>query len=166
MRSQTAADPRPDIPLLPGEPPEAWQYSIQLPHDPLGPRIARSTVRVVLAEHGLADLAELAELLTSELATNAFRYSGGPVSVRLKWRDGTLRVSVWDTSANRPAPAVADIQSEHGRGLLLLAACADDWGTFVMEKGYPGVGGKVVWFSLERPARSLVREGGQRIVSV
>ncbi|WP_244177102.1 ATP-binding protein [Streptomyces albus] len=150
MSAKTVA-PLAHVHRVPHEPPEDWEYSLQLPHDPRGPRIARSTVRTVLAEHGLGDLADRAELLTSELATNAFRYSDGQTAVRLKWREGMLRVSVWDTSPSRPAPVIAGPQSESGRGLLLLSLIADDWGILDLEKGHPAVGGKVVWFTLCRP---------------
>ncbi|NJQ00881.1 ATP-binding protein [Streptomyces zingiberis] len=154
MTTKIAAAPRVRAhATVPQEPPENWEYSLQLPHDPRGPRIARSTVRTVLAEHGLGDLADRAELLTSELATNAFRYSDGQVAVRLRWRDGTLRVSVWDTSPRCPAPVTAGPHSENGRGLLLLSLCADDWGILDLAKRHPGVAGKVVWFTLARPAQ-------------
>ncbi|MGP4002724.1 ATP-binding protein [Streptomyces sp. 8N706] len=145
----TVIAPASDCGPLP-EPPESWQYSLQVPHDPLGPAIVRSTVRMVLGRHGLGDLADTAELLTSELATNAYRYSTGPASVRLKWTDDTLRVSVWDTDPNLPSPMAVEPDSEQGRGLLLVRLCADNWGRYAMAERTFGSGGKVVWFEISQ----------------
>ncbi|WP_257155562.1 ATP-binding protein [Streptomyces sp. Ru87] len=150
-------------------PPDSWEYSLQLPRDPLAPRIARCTVRTVLGEHGLVTLAETAELLTSELVTNAYLHSPGPASVRLKWHGEKLRVSVWDSSTSRPRPAAGlgrgtNPFSERGRGLLLVAVCADDWGSFPLGEDLAGVRGKVVWFALDAGAadRAPVPRGGRR----
>ncbi|MEU2793237.1 hypothetical protein [Streptomyces sp. NPDC007100] len=52
----------------------------------------------MLAAHGVPELVERAELLTSELATNSVRYDKGSASVRLRWAHPVLRVSVSDTA--------------------------------------------------------------------
>lgn len=82
-----------------------WAYTLQLPQDPRGPGIARATLRTVLTVHGMRDLVDVAELLASELVTNAYRYSSGPYSLRLRGagRD-RVRVGVWDSSPEIPAP--------------------------------------------------------------
>ncbi|WP_432094221.1 ATP-binding protein [Streptomyces sp. bgisy100] len=146
----TVIAPASDRGSLP-EPPASWQYSLQVPHDPLGPAIVRSTVRMVLDQHGLNELADTAELLTSELATNAYRYSTGPASVRLKWTDDTLRISVWDTNPALPSPIPADLESEGGRGLLLVRLCSDNWGRYALTERQVGSGGKVVWCEVRHP---------------
>lgn len=132
------------------EPPDTWEYSLEIPHDPLGPAVVRATVRTVLARHGLRDLMETAELLTSELATNAYRYSAGPASVRLKWRKGTLRISVWDTNPTLPAPMTPGPDCESGRGLQLVRKCADNWGRYSLGEKWTTASGKVVWFEIKR----------------
>jgi anti-sigma regulatory factor (Ser/Thr protein kinase) len=55
-----------------------WQYSLQLPHDERAVPVARSTIRAVLQCYGMRSIADVAEMLTSELVTNAGRYSDGP----------------------------------------------------------------------------------------
>jgi anti-sigma regulatory factor (Ser/Thr protein kinase) len=132
------------------EPPETWEYSLKIPHDPAGPAVVRATVRTVLGRHGLRDLMETAELLTSELATNAYRHSAGPASVWLKWRNNTLRISVWDTNPSLPAPMAPDPDSESGRGLQLVRRCADNWGRYSLGEEWTTASGKVVWFEIKR----------------
>ncbi|WP_326678710.1 ATP-binding protein [Streptomyces sp. NBC_01237] len=130
-----------------------WAYTLHLPQDPRAPGIARSTLRTVLRAHGLTELRETAELLASELVTNAYRYSSGEYALRL-WGAGRrrIRLSVWDTNPEIPAPfdgvRRAEQQpelAEHGRGLHLVSLCADNWGAYAMRGGLPGRDGKLLW---------------------
>ncbi|MET7685230.1 ATP-binding protein [Streptomyces sp. NPDC005423] len=116
-----------------------WHYELRFPCDPRGPGIARVTRRAVLTAHGLAELADRAELLTSELATNSVRHTKGPASVTLQWLHPVLRVSVRDMSPDLPdlpalpgplgAPTVSlGAYADGGRGLLILGKVADRWG--------------------------------------
>ncbi|MFE9820576.1 ATP-binding protein [Streptomyces sp. NPDC005791] len=132
-----------------------WAYTLQLPQDPRGPGIARATLRTVLTVHGMRDLVDVAELLASELVTNAYRYSSGPYSLRLRGagRD-RVRVGVWDSSPEIPAPfggceggavGAPAVLAERGRGLHLVREYADRWGAYPIRGGLPGQGGKVLW---------------------
>jgi anti-sigma regulatory factor (Ser/Thr protein kinase) len=115
---------------------------------PAAPRTvprARRHARDVLHAWGLDALAGTAELLASELITNAVRASaraGQPTVRLLLTRDGDgLRISVWDGApgvpCRRPDPAG---DADGGRGLLLVESLSADYGT------YPSAGyGKVVW---------------------
>ncbi|MGW2044474.1 ATP-binding protein [Streptomyces sp. NPDC001858] len=129
-----------------------WAYALQLPHDPRAARIARVTLRAVLAGHGMAQLQDAAELLATELVTNAYRHSTGPATLRLRGLGrGRLRVSVWDANPHIPPPfgtrsgprrlpVPAGPNAEAGRGLFLVSHYAETWG------GYPlGGGGKLLW---------------------
>ncbi|MCQ6552679.1 ATP-binding protein [Streptomyces sp. C10-9-1] len=140
--------PRP-IPLT-----RPWEYELHFPRDPRAPRIARGLLRAVLCAHELGELADRAELLASELATNSVRHTPGPAAMRLRWAHPVLRVSVSDPSPVFPArlavPCPAD--REGGRGLELLDLLADTWGGGVREAAAPGRTGKVVWFELRLPA--------------
>ncbi|WP_345560279.1 ATP-binding protein [Streptomyces plumbiresistens] len=131
-----------------------WAYALQLPHDARATRIARVTLRAVLAGHGMDQLQERAELLTSELVTNAYRYSDGPAALRLRGLGGDrLRVSVWDTNPDipppfdqpsrplRPVPATA----AGGRGLFLVCHYAQTWGGYPLGDDLFGRGGKLLW---------------------
>ncbi|MEE4543500.1 ATP-binding protein [Streptomyces sp. V4-01] len=78
---------------------------------------------------GLAALVDDAQLLISELVTNALRYGkGGEVEFRLVITLRGLLIAVDDGSAHRPRLSVAGAGDETGRGLYLVAAFADDWG--------------------------------------
>lgn len=128
-----------------------WSYTLQLPQDPRAPGVARTTLRTVLRAHGMSELTDTAELLVSELVTNAYLHSEGPYSLRL--RDAgrhRIRLSVWDTNPHIPAPFEWSAQApaelaERGRGLYLVTLWADSWGAYPMRGGLPGQGGKLLW---------------------
>jgi anti-sigma regulatory factor (Ser/Thr protein kinase) len=105
---------------------------------------ARMITRQIVREWGLPDLVDTAELLVSELVTNAIRASRGLLepTVRL-WLvsdRSTLVIRVWDGSGEMPA-VCQDVgpDSDCGRGLLLVEALSKDWGTYHRGRG------KVVW---------------------
>lgn len=86
----------------------------------------------------------MAELLTSELVTNALVHTDRDAILTATVRPGGLRVEVRDFVGRRPklcGPNADD--STHGRGLMLVQSLADAWGVRVH-----GVG-KVVWFELD-----------------
>ncbi|WP_063753409.1 ATP-binding protein [Streptomyces sp. NRRL S-87] len=129
---------------------EPWEYELHFPRDPRAPWVARTALLAVLAAHGLDELADRAELLASELATNSVRHTAGPASMRLRWAHPVLRVSVSDTSPVFPMPAAEPPggEAEHGRGTVLLDLVADHWGGCALDERLFGVGGKTVWFEL------------------
>jgi anti-sigma regulatory factor (Ser/Thr protein kinase) len=91
-------------------------------------------------------VADVAELLSSELVTNAVVHAHTAVEL-LAARDDTggLRVDVYDRAPAdhlEPQPRRADPVAEGGRGLAIVASLATSWG--VDEAG----NGKSVWFTL------------------
>ncbi len=134
---------------------DTWSYELRFPRDPRGPKIARVTLRAVLACHALGELAERAEVLASELTTNSLCHTAGPASVTLDWLHPALRVTVWDSSPKVPGPpnSAPHSDAEGGRGLFLLGALADRWGGCAIDDGPWGPGGKSMWFEL------LLRDG-------
>lgn len=112
--------------------------------------VVRTAVRTLAAVKG--EVVDTAALLTSEVVTNAVVASergavGAPVGVRIGWSED-CGLQVWvrdeapgllDSAAASPGP-----EEEHGRGLLLLALQAAEWGVCRHEPG----GGKAVWFTL------------------
>jgi hypothetical protein len=102
----------------------------------------------------MSHLQYTAELLASELVTNAYRYATGPATLRLRGLGSSrLRVSVWDANPHipppfdkrsgvlRPVPAEAD----GGRGLFLVCHYADAWGGYPLGDDLFGRGGKLLW---------------------
>ena len=123
---------------------------------------ARGHTRLVLAEWGLPELADPAELIVSELVTNGIRASRGLVGSRFggRWSAGTppvrvwllsdqrtVLVQVWDGNNQMPARQELDAESEGGRGLCLVEAVSEDWGAFHP----PHASGKVVWALVAKP---------------
>lgn len=95
---------------------------------------------------GRSDLAECAELGTSELVTNALLHARGPVQVRVRGTRDHPRVEVRDASAEPPSLPQPmgenddELLPTFGRGLAIVARCAQAWGAEVEGDG------KVVWF--------------------
>ncbi|MFJ9559959.1 ATP-binding protein [Streptomyces fuscichromogenes] len=129
-----------------------WAYTLHLPHDPRAPRIARGTLRLILAGHGMPELTPTAELVAAELPANAHCHTKGPYALRLRAADsGRLRVAVRDTDPHVP-PGFANVpatppssDAEYGRGLPLVRACADSWGASVLRELGGSKGGKLLW---------------------
>ncbi|WP_415954387.1 ATP-binding protein [Streptomyces sp. KLOTTS4A1] len=97
--------------------------------DALWPQRLRRIARASLISWRLPALVETAELLLTELATNALRHAHAQeIGVRMYVRDGKLVIEVRDGSPLVPVPRSAGADDENGRGLLLVEALADSWG--------------------------------------
>jgi len=155
---------------------------------PTSPFWARRYIRQFLDScRGIGtEAADTAELLVSELVTNAVRFVGNPtptqgysgrVNAGMIWLsvrhfgEGLL-IEVFDADADPPVLTDAAEDAENGRGLLLVDALSKEWSYF-----FPPSGGKVVYCFIEipmpqrlpispRPVRDWIRHGpgpiGQR----
>ena len=105
---------------------------------------ARRALRELLDEWGPPERSETAELLTSELVTNALVHTDHDAVLTATVGPKRLRVEVRDFVGRRPRlrVPVAD-DGTNGRGLVLVQSLADAWGVRAL-----GVG-KVVWFELD-----------------
>ncbi|MFF3906962.1 SpoIIE family protein phosphatase [Streptomyces sp. NPDC001848] len=121
-----------------------------LPADPARVKDVRASAIRRLADWGLDEVSFTAELLLSELVTNAVRYGSGPIRVRLI-HDRTLICEVADTSSTAPHLRHAATHDEGGRGLFLVAQLAQAWGTRYTAEG------KVIWAecALQAPSGGL-----------
>ncbi|MFJ5029584.1 SpoIIE family protein phosphatase [Streptomyces sp. NPDC088560] len=117
-----------------------------LPSDPAVVADARAQVLARLDAWRLRDAAFTAELVVSELVTNAIRYGQPPVQLRLI-RGTALICEVSDGSGTAPHLRRARTYDEGGRGLLLVAQLAQRWGTRHHE------GGKTIWAEIELAER-------------
>jgi anti-sigma regulatory factor (Ser/Thr protein kinase) len=112
---------------------------------------ARLHTRQLLWEWGLTRLTDNAELLVSELLTNAVQAarsvgSMGPVRLWLLSDARQLLILVWDANPLPPIRVYTRLETESGRGLLLVDALGERWDWYVPE----GIGGKVVWTLVAR----------------
>ncbi|MER7578158.1 ATP-binding protein [Streptomyces sp. NPDC126514] len=93
------------------------------------PQRLRRIVRASLTYWGRPDLIEAAELLLTELATNAFIHADGlSIGVRMHLQADHLKIEVNDGSPARPVPRCANPYDESGRGLFLVAHMVKEWG--------------------------------------
>ncbi|MEW2256873.1 SpoIIE family protein phosphatase [Streptomyces sp. NPDC047869] len=101
-----------------------------LPEDPMAAGQARELVRAQLTDWGLADedLVMTTELLVSELVGNVVRHACGPIRLRML-RSRTLTCEVSDASPTTPHIRHASATDEGGRGLQLISALCQRWGT-------------------------------------
>jgi anti-sigma regulatory factor (Ser/Thr protein kinase) len=108
--------------------------------------VARAFVRDVLSDWGLTELEADASLVASELVTNGLRHGGGVESITLTVNNHYLRVAVADRAALRsPRRLYRELTAEGGRGMALVEAVADAWGT-TRPRGHHG---KAVWCKLK-----------------
>ncbi|MEU2654484.1 SpoIIE family protein phosphatase [Streptomyces sp. NPDC007325] len=112
--------------------------TMDLPPDPAAVSGARRFASDVLTAWGVEELSFTTELVVSELVTNAIRYGKSPIQLRLILQS-TLTCEVSDASSTAPHLRRARMYDEGGRGLLLVAQCAERWGT------RHGREGKVIW---------------------
>jgi anti-sigma regulatory factor (Ser/Thr protein kinase) len=86
---------------------------------------------------------EVAQLLVSELVTNAVRHSDSDVILLDIGFHDDLRVAVTDASPQVPQPGPSTSNDRDGRGLLLVDSLAKRWGV-----DRTSGNGKRVWFEL------------------
>lgn len=121
-----------------------WEYTLYIPHDPRAVGIGRRALRDILTTHNLPDLLEPAELLASELLTNALRHTDGSAALKIRNSGPTFRLGAWDTDPTPPTVTTPALTPTSGRGLHLVDAYADDWGWFTVN----GNSGKYIWCEL------------------
>ena len=123
---------------------------VALRPEPSSVRQARRYVSEALTAIGFDDASDTAELLVSELVTNAILHARSPLKVSVEPRGELVRIAVADDSPRSPQRRRHSVESGTGRGLLLVERMANRWGVDV------GSAGKVVWFELSRePAEQV-----------
>jgi PAS domain S-box-containing protein len=101
---------------------------------------ARHAVAAHLRQRGRSESAvEDAVLVTSELLTNATLHAVPPIELKVIGDDDEIRIEVHDRATYEPRKQRPGSEDEHGRGLQIVAALADRWGTRPTHRG------KTVW---------------------
>lgn len=126
-----------------------------LPCTPQAAGLARRHLEECLPELP-AEVRGVAQLLATELVTNALRHASGPVMLRVLDGQAGLRVEVVDGGGGFPRQRTASVQDTGGRGLQIVDALAAAWGVVPGSEG----AGKTVWFEVSVPAPALHRIAG------
>ncbi|MFF3518694.1 SpoIIE family protein phosphatase [Streptomyces sp. NPDC002573] len=149
MEAMLSDRPRDDVALLVARthrlgPEQVAEWNV--PRDPAAVAPVRAACARRLTEWGLEQFGFTAELILSELITNAVRHAAEPITVRLlrtvpknNSAAGTLIIEVSDGSSTSPRLRRAKVTDEGGRGLFLVARFAERWGTRYTPTG------KVIW---------------------
>jgi hypothetical protein len=158
--------PRRLRPSRPGWVPTPRASAYGFPLSLSAPRRARRHTVEFVRRWGLDDVTEPAELLVSELMTNAFEASrssvghrrhdpalaAAPLQLRLAVEHGRLRMEVRDHNPRPPVPDDPQLYGERGRGLLLVDTFSDCWGYYRLPNG-----GKAVWCVVAPPSDGPTR---------
>ncbi|MDQ0776323.1 anti-sigma regulatory factor (Ser/Thr protein kinase) [Streptomyces aurantiacus] len=116
--------------------------------------VAREFVHQALRHWKLDDYAADAALMMTELVSNAIKATGFTdrqprpwevtaqhvIAVQLRAIGDVLYIEVWDRSPLVPIKQDITAEAEGGRGLHLVEALSEKWGTY-----WPPAGGKIVW---------------------
>ncbi|AZP20506.1 ATP-binding protein [Streptomyces aquilus] len=128
--------------------PDGLAYSLTLPAQPMSSRVARAATRVALQAHGLGDMTEAVVQVVGELAACAYRFTpDDDAYLSLRFRDGALRVILYDGHPRHSHPRVVAACDARRRAALrvlgcVVRACEGEWG--FGEAREPG-GGTRMW---------------------
>jgi len=128
--------------LRTGNPTALAVATLELAPDPESPAAARRFVADLCDEWGLADLVDVASLITSELVTNVVTHAQTSCTLTVQRTPVALRISATDTSQDALTLRDTNATSEGGRGLYILAALSSAWGVDAVDAG------KTVWAEL------------------
>lgn len=147
-----STEPRPDM--------YANSNCMKLAAIPDAPSAARRFAKSILNRWNLPGMIRDAELVISEMVTNAVQHVGiidaypkptymqlqeaKLISVCLYRHENFLVIEVWDPSTEPPIKRDAEATDEGGRGLVLIEAFTEGWGY-----RRPLTGGKVVWCAMK-----------------
>jgi hypothetical protein len=116
-------------------------------------KIGRDFTRATLRQWNMAGVNDLAELVVSELVTNALRHGipsarrlteDCPIQLKLLGEAPYLMCMVTDPGAALPVRRESGPFAESGRGLNVVESCCIRWGWHLLDGG-----GKVVWAMLQ-----------------
>jgi len=131
---------------------ESRRTRITLQRDPTEAGQARR--HVAQACEGLSrDVVEIAQLLTTELVTNAIDHGAGEITLDITREPQDLRVDVTDAAPGRPRAADATPDQTRGRGMLIVESLASAWGI----EPPSGSRRKSVWFKLRTSGSGRTR---------
>lgn len=118
---------------------------VELPATLRSAATARAVIRALLPAWGLARVADDAELVVSELVSNAVEHAPGSDTYELEvtQRGESVRISLVDGSSIKPVVAELARDRPRGRGMRIVEALTQAWGADEHH------GGKRVWVELD-----------------
>ena len=125
-----------------------WAFS----PEPSSTRQARQRVSAALEARSLDAAAPTAELVVSELVTNAVLHARTPIEVRLTVRPDLVRIEVHDGTSRRPPRRYFSDEATSGRGLRLVEELSEAWGVEMDGAG------KTVWAELSTSAAARLEQ--------
>lgn len=121
-------------------PDNALRHERRLPPLRSSHGVARDFVTGRLRAWGRAGIVDDAQVIMGELWTNAITHAPSPeYVVAVDWNGGMIRLEMWDSSPFRPQKLPLDLNGEHGRGMRIVDALSEAWGSHVAASG------KCVW---------------------
>ena len=131
-----------------------WAHELHVAPAPTSPAKAREFVEGYCQRQDLPYLVEDIRLVVSELVTNAVLHARTRIRVRIEELPTMVRLTVYDECLDAPVLSLAGhmmAEDENGRGLWLVDACSDRWGTDLT-----AADGKSTWalFAVRPPAET------------
>lgn len=123
---------------------------LHLPHDAAAVPAARHSVASIVA-YAADDLVDRVSLVISELATNVVLHAEAPFTLRASYTDQQLLLEVHDETSEGPHDNESTDLDQGGRGMDVVDAVADRWGTTFHEPG------KTVWAAFDAAGGSPLR---------
>ncbi|MEZ5321912.1 MAG: ATP-binding protein [Microthrixaceae bacterium] len=120
---------------------------MEFAYEVVSPRVARRFVASTARSWGLGDVGAVAELLVSEVVTNAVEHGASGGVVEVVALPAGLRVAVSDNSDGEPVVCSPDMGEPTGRGLAIVENLSRRWGVVPTAPR-----GKIVWFELDDDA--------------
>lgn len=116
----------------------------RFPCTPTSPAIARRFCTTTLARllgtrGGARSLIGDAEMIVSELVTNAVNARGTAAELTITASGAGVRIEVRDDAGGTPQQREPGLEAPGGRGLMIVAALSDSWGVRSARSG------KTVW---------------------
>lgn len=118
-----------------------------LPRNPQAAGLARRYLSQAVPDMP-AEVLAVAQLLVTEVVTNALRHGSGPMTMQLLERPSGMRVEVHDAGVGLPRQRATSPLDTGGRGLQIVDALATSWGVTPASAR----SGKTVWFEIAAPA--------------
>jgi serine/threonine-protein kinase RsbW len=140
-------------------PPPAWleglsandARALRLPPTASSPAAARAFVRETLLRWRLDSINDIAAVIVSELVTNVVQHGRTKMILTITRTAGGVRLALVDRADGMPTPRQAGATDEGGRGLALVEALSQRYGTTRLPRG------KRVWADIAAPTTSRSR---------